>query len=57
MNGRDWWWDTQDQLPARARVVPFIWASDKAHLTIYSADQNFWLLYVTIGNIRIDICR
>jgi hypothetical protein len=53
----DWWWDTQNQLPARATIVPVIWASDKTHLTYFSGDQQDWPLYLTIGNIRKDIRR
>ena len=33
MNTGDWWWDTQDQIPAGATIVPVICASDKTHLT------------------------
>ena len=57
MNTGDWWWDTQDQLPAGATIVPVICASDKTHLTNFSGDQHAWPLYLTIGNIRKDICR
>jgi hypothetical protein len=57
MNTGDWWWDTQDQLPAGATIVPVIGASDKTHLTNFSGDQHTWPLYLTIGNIRKDIRR
>jgi len=57
MNTGDWWWDTQDQLPAGATIVPVICASDKTHLTNFSGDQHAWPLYLTIGNIREDIRR
>jgi len=57
MNTGDWWWNTQDQLPAGATVVPVICASNKTHLTNFSDDQRAWPLYLTIGNIRKDICR
>jgi hypothetical protein len=57
MNTRDWWWDTQDQLPAGATIVPVICASDKTHLTNFSHDQHAWPLYLTIGNIQKDIRR
>jgi len=57
MNTGDWWWDTQDQLPAGATIVPVICASDKTHLTNFSGDQHAWPLYLTIGNIRKDIRR
>jgi hypothetical protein len=56
MNTGDWWWDTQDRLPAGATIVPVICASDKTHLTNFSSDQDAWPLYLTIGNIRKDIC-
>ena len=55
MTTGDWWWDTQDQLPAGATIVPVICASDKTHLTNFSGDQHAWPLYLTIGNIRKDI--
>jgi hypothetical protein len=57
MNTGDWWWDTQDQLPAGATIVPVICASDKTHLTNFSGDQHAWPLYLTIGNIQKDIRR
>jgi len=57
MNTGDWWWDTQDQLPAGATIVPVICASDKIQLTNFSSDQQAWSLYLTIGNIRKDFCR
>jgi len=55
MNTGDWWWDTQDQLPAEATIVPVFCASDKTHLTNFLGDQHAWPLYLTIGNIRKDI--
>jgi hypothetical protein len=57
MNTGDWWWDTQDLLPAGATIVPVICASDKTHLTNFSGDQHAWPLYLTVGNIRNDICH
>jgi len=36
INTGDWWWDTQDQLPARATIVPVICASNISHLTKFS---------------------
>jgi len=40
MNTGDWWWDTQDQLPAGVTIVPVICASDKTHLTNFSGDKH-----------------
>jgi hypothetical protein len=57
MNTGDWWWDTEDQLPAGATIVPVICTSDMTHLTNISGDQHPWPLYLTIGNIRKDIRR
>jgi len=54
MNKGDWWWDTQDQLPTRAMIVPVICGSEKTHLTNFSGDQQAWSLYLTIGNIGKD---
>jgi len=55
MNTGNWWWDTQDQIPAGVTIVPVICPSDKTHLTDFLDDQHAWLLYLTIGNIRKDI--
>jgi len=57
MNMADWWWDTQDQLPTGATIVPVICASDKTQLANFLCDQNAWPLYLTIGNIQKDIHR
>jgi hypothetical protein len=57
MNMSDWWWDTQDQLPSGGTIVPIICASDKTHLTNFSGDQHASPLYLTLGNIRKDICH
>ena len=54
MKTGDWWWDTQDQLPAGATIVPVICASDKTHLTKSLGDQHAWQLYLTIGNSQKD---
>jgi len=55
INTGDWWWDTQDLLPARATIVPVICVSNKTHLTNLSCDHHAWPLYVTIANIQKDI--
>jgi hypothetical protein len=55
MNTGDWWWDSQEQLPQGATIVPLIFASDKTHLTNLSGDKQAWPLYMTIGNIRKDL--
>jgi hypothetical protein len=57
MNMGNWWWGTQDQLPAQATFVPVICASDMNHLINFSGDQDAWPLYLTLGNIRKYICR
>jgi len=57
MNTGDWWRDTQDQRPAGATVVPVICSSDKTHLVNFLGDKHAWPLYLTIDNIRRDICR
>jgi hypothetical protein len=57
MNTSDWWWDTQDQLPAGATIVPVSCASPKTHLTIFLGNQHACLLNLTIGNIWYDIRR
>jgi hypothetical protein len=40
MNTGDWWWDTHDQLPEGAMIVPVICASEKTHLTNFSGNQH-----------------
>jgi len=40
MNMGEWWWDTQNQLPTGATILPVICASDKTHLTNFSGDQH-----------------
>ena len=42
----------QDQLPARAMIVPDIWASDKTPLTNILHTQYMWLPNLTIGDIE-----
>jgi len=56
MHTGNWWWDTQDQLPAGAMIVPVICAFDKTHLTNFPGDQHASPLYRTISNIRKDTC-
>ena len=53
----DWWWNIEDQFPAGATIVTVMCASDKTHLTNFSDDQHAWLLHLTIGNNRKDICQ
>jgi len=55
MNMGNWWWDTQDQLPARVTIVPVRCASDKTHLTMFPGDQHASPLYPSTGDIRKDI--
>jgi len=57
MNICNWWWDTQDQLPAGATIVPVICASNKTHLTNFSGDKHACLLYLSIADIHKDIRR
>ena len=56
MNTEDWWWDTQDHILAGATIVPVICASDKTPMTNLLGDQHIWPPYLTIGDIRKDIC-
>jgi len=51
----DWGWNTQDQCPVGATIVPVICASNTTHLTNFSGNQHTWSLYLTIGNFRTDI--
>jgi hypothetical protein len=39
INTGDWWWDTNNQLPTGATIVPVMCASNKTHLTNYSGDH------------------
>jgi hypothetical protein len=51
MNTGKWWWDTPDQLPTGATIVPFLCACNMTNLSKILGDQHIWLLYLTIGNI------
>jgi hypothetical protein len=51
MNTGDWWWETQDNLPRGATIVPLIVSSDETMLTDHSGDQKAWPMYLSIGNI------
>jgi hypothetical protein len=51
----NWWWDTQEQLPDGATVVPILLASDKTQLTAHAGDKKAWPVYITIGNIRLGV--
>jgi len=53
----DWWWDTHNQLPAGATIVPVICASDKSQLTNVADDHHAWPLYLTISIIQNVISR
>ena len=44
MNSGEWWWETQEQLPDGATILPVIFASDKTHLTNCSGDKSTWPL-------------
>ena len=57
MNSGDWWWETQEHLPAGGSIIPVMLASDKTHLTNFSGDKSAWPLYMSIGNIRKDVRR
>jgi len=57
MNTTGCWWETQDQLPALAMMVPVVWASKKTHLTDVSGNQHALQLYLTIDTNKEDICR
>jgi len=51
----DWWWNTQDLLPAGATIVPVICASNQTHWPNFSGDQHAWPLYLMIGNVQKNI--
>ena len=44
-------------MPKGATVVPLLLASDKTHLTNFSADKAPWPVYMLIGNISKDLRR
>jgi len=52
----DWWYDTQDQLPARVTIVPIIYISDKAYSINLLCHQHAWPLDLTHGYMRKGIC-
>lgn len=49
----DWWWETQDKLPADSTIIPLLLASDKTQLTEHHGDVAAWPVYLTIGNLDI----
>ena len=51
----DWWWETQHFVPRGGTVILLLFASDKTHLTPFSADKAAWPVYMSIGNISKDI--
>jgi hypothetical protein len=51
MNTGDWWWETQDNLPHGATIIPLVVSSDETMLTDHSGDQKAWPMYLSIGNI------
>ncbi|KAF8131961.1 hypothetical protein EV363DRAFT_1398349 [Boletus edulis] len=53
----DWWWKTQERLPAGATVAPVILASDKTELSRFKGDKTAWPVYLTIGNLSKDVRR
>ena len=55
MNSRDWWWETQEQLPSWASIIPLILASDKTYLTNFMGDKSARPLYRSIRKIRKDV--
>ena len=55
MSSGDWWWETQEYLPAGGSIIPLILASDKTHLTNFLGDKSARPLYMSIRNIRKDV--
>ncbi|KAI5842158.1 hypothetical protein DFP73DRAFT_480379 [Morchella snyderi] len=51
----DYWWNTQEKLPAGATIVPITRSSDIMYLTNFSGDKKSWPIYLTIGNIPSEI--
>jgi hypothetical protein len=51
MHTVEWWWDTQQNLPRGATVVPIIIGTDKTLMTKLRGDVNVWPVYITIGNL------
>jgi hypothetical protein len=52
MHTGDWWWHTQEKLPANGTVVPIILSSDKTMLSQNHGDVSVWPVYLTIGNLN-----
>ena len=40
MNSGDWWWETQEHLPAGGSIIPIILALDKTDLTNFLGDKS-----------------
>ena len=51
----NWWRDIKDQLPAGAKIVPVICATDKTLLGNLPGDQHAWVLYLSVCYSQRDI--
>ncbi|KIM38488.1 hypothetical protein M413DRAFT_30038 [Hebeloma cylindrosporum] len=54
---RDWWWETQDNLPDGATIASLILSSDKTQLSVFQGDKSAWPVYLTLGNISKEVRR
>ena len=57
MHTRDWWWETQEQLPNSSTIVPLLIGTDKTVLTQYHGDIAAWPVYLTIRNLKAKVRR
>ncbi len=53
----NWWWEKQKKLPVRTTIILILLASDKTIMNLSHRDQVLWLVYVTIGNLDVKMCR
>ncbi|KAG8737616.1 hypothetical protein FRC10_008018 [Ceratobasidium sp. 414] len=53
----NWWWKLQNILGPYATVAPLIISTDKTKLTVFSGNQKAWPVYISIGNISVEIRR
>jgi DNA polymerase IIIc chi subunit len=51
MHTGEWWWETQNRLPADATIIPLLLSTDKTQLTYHHGDRAAWPVYITIGNL------
>ncbi|KAJ7060890.1 hypothetical protein C8F01DRAFT_988007 [Mycena amicta] len=53
----DLWWELQGKIPVGHTVCPVILATDETQLSNFSGDKKAWPVYLSIGNLSMDVRR